>query len=277
MPEGHSILRAANHWNRIKGQPLTLSSPQGRFSEEAAQLTGRPLDHAYAHGKHLFLEFSPEETIHIHLGLYGRHRWHRSPVPEPRDTVRLRAEFQKGSAKGAVDLSGPTRCELLDSVGVQKILDRLGPDPLKLEEAPESFLAKMAKSKKQIGAILMDQSLIAGIGNVYRAEVLFMAGISPFAEARTIPSEQLAALWRLTRELMVHGVAHAGGIETIYANSPQPQMIPEKVRTACASRTYVYKRTGLPCVACGEPVLMEDYHGRALYYCGVDQGLAPAV
>lgn len=267
MPEGHSILRAANQWNTIAGEPLVLSSPQGRFSTEAAQLTGRPLDHAYAHGKHLFLEFSPEETIHIHLGLYGRHRWQKSPAEPPRDTIRLRAQF-KG---GIVDLSGPTRCELLDAVAVQKILNRLGPDPLKLEEAPDSFLAKMGKSKKQVGALLMDQSEIAGIGNVYRAEVLFMSGISPFTEARAIPEDRWKSLWSMTHQLMVHGVNHAGGIETIYANSPIPQMIPVEVRTACASRTYVYKRTGLPCVACGNPVAMEEYHGRALYYCPVDQ------
>jgi len=267
LPEGHTILRAANHWNRIAGEPLTLSSPQGRFSAEAAELDQEPLLQAYAHGKHLFLEFSDDRTIHIHLGLYGRNRWQSAPVAPPKGAVRLRAEFQGG----AVDLSGPTRCELLNSAGVQKILDRLGPDPLKLEEAPDAFLAKMAKSKKQIGQILMDQSLIAGIGNVYRAEVLFMSGLSPFAEARNIPAEELQSLWRLTRELMVHGVSHSGGIETVYPNSPKPQMIPAEVRTACASRTYVYKRTGLPCVACGNPVSMEEYYGRSLYYCAVDQ------
>ena len=211
MPEGHSILRAANHWNRIAKEPLILSSPQGRFSAEAAQLTGRELRKAYAHGKHLFLEFSPEETVHIHLGLYGRHRWHRNPLPDPRDTVRLRAQY----AGGAVDLSGPTRCELLDAAGVQKILDRLGPDPLKLEEAPEDFLDRMGKLKLEIGRVLMDQSRIAGVGNVYRAEILFMAGISPFAEARSIVREDWQALWRLTRELMLSGVAHAVCIATI--------------------------------------------------------------
>lgn len=269
MPEGHSILRAANHWNRIAEQPLVLSSPQGRFAAEAAQLTGRELQKAYAHGKHLFLQFSPDEIVHIHLGLYGRHRWHSKPLPDPRDTVRLRAEYEKG----AVDLSGPTRCELLEAPGVQKILDRLGPDPLKFDEAPEDFLDRMGKLKLEVGRVLMDQSRIAGVGNVYRAEILFMAGISPFAEARSIPREDWKKLWRLTRELMLHGVAHAGGIETIYRSSPRPEMVPEEVKAACASRTYVYKRTGLPCLACGNPVVEQEYFGRSLYYCPVDQPL----
>lgn len=267
MPEGHSILRAANEWNTIAGQPLRISSPQGRFAVGAAELDGRELQKAYAHGKHLFLQFSLEETVHIHLGLYGRHRWQKAPVAPPRETIRLRAEFDGG----AVDLSGPTRCELLSSTEVQKILDRLGPDPLKLEEAPQDFLDRMAKSKKQVGALLMEQDQIAGIGNVYRAEVLFMSGISPFTEARELSAEKWKALWLMTHELMVHGVHHAGGIETIYANSPTPQMIPAEVRTACASRTYVYKRTGFPCVACGNLIVMEEYHGRALYFCPVDQ------
>jgi len=267
LPEGHSILRAANEWNTIAGQPLRVSSPQGRFAVGAAQLDGRELQKAYAHGKHLFLQFSPEETVHIHLGLYGRHRWQKAPVLPPRETIRLRAEFDGG----AVDLSGPTRCELLDSAEVQKILNRLGPDPLKLDVAPQDFLDRMAKSKKQVGAILMEQDQIAGIGNVYRAEVLFMSGISPFTEAQELSAEKWKELWSMTHELMVHGVHHAGGIETIYANSPTPEMIPAEVRTACASRTYVYKRTGLPCVACGNPVAHEKYHSRDLYYCPVDQ------
>lgn len=275
MPEGHTILRAANRWNSLAGKPLKLSSPQGRFSEEAAKLTGQSLSKAYAHGKHLFLEFSDASTVHIHLGLYGRHRWHADPVDKPRDTIRLRAEFQGG----AVDLSGPTQCELIDSAGVQKILDRLGADPLQLETAPDSFLAKMAKSKRQLGQVLMDQSVIAGVGNVYRAEILFMRGLSPFAEAKSLSAEEWQELWKLTRELMQYGVRSPGGIKTIYPDSPRAKTLsaesfqkmqeelPKAIELGYANSSYAYRRNSLPCLACKDYIVAKQYYGRTLFYC----------
>jgi len=267
MPEGHSLKRAAIMWNRNAGELARVSSPQGRFEEGAALIDGRRFRKAWSHGKHLFLEFEPDYTVHIHLGLYGKHHQHKTPAPAPVGAVRMRIKFRNRT----LDLNGPTRCEVLDEAGVQKVLARLGPDPLKLEEAPAAFLEKMAKLKSPIGKVLMDQDQIAGIGNVYRAEVLFMRGISPFTPAKDVPQAEWKKLWALTHELMSHGVEHSGGIETVYVGAPRPLGLPAEIKAACAKRTYVYKRATQPCVACGNPVKAQSFHGRMLYWCPVDQ------
>lgn len=273
MPEGHSLKRAANMWNRNAGQIAHVSSPQGRFAESAALVDGHRFRGAWSHGKHLFLEFEPDYTIHIHLGLYGKHHQLPTPAPEPKGAVRMRVRFKNRT----IDLNGPTRCEVLDKAGVQTVLDRLGPDPLKLDEAPTTFLERMAKLKAPVGKILMDQNEIAGIGNVYRAEVLFMRGLSPFKPAKDLSTEEWKKLWALTHELMSHGVEHSGGIETVYSGAPKPLGLPPVIKAACARRTYVYKRATQPCVICGGPVRAKDFYGRMLYWCPVDQPLPAGV
>jgi endonuclease-8 len=271
MPEGHSLKRAAIMWNRNAGQLARVSSPQGRFAEDAALIDRRRFRKAWSHGKHLFLEFEPNYTVHIHLGLYGKHHQHLTPAPAPVGAVRMRIRFSNRT----IDLNGPTKCEVLDDAGVQKVLDRLGPDPLKLDEAPASFIARVAKLKTPVGKLLMDQNEIAGIGNVYRAEILFMRGLSPFTPAKDISSAEWRSLWILTSELMTHGVEHSGGIETVYSGAPQPLGMPREIQAACAKRTYVYKRATQPCVLCGNPVKAETFHGRMLYWCPVDQPAPP--
>ena len=91
MPEGHTIHRLAkDHQKWFAGQKMGALSPQGRFSEEAEQISGLKLVSTSAHGKHLFYHWEDGQTMHIHLGLYGKFRVHRNPAPEPRGAVRVR-------------------------------------------------------------------------------------------------------------------------------------------------------------------------------------------
>lgn len=267
MPEGHTILRAANLWNTLAGYPLKISSPQARFTDEAKTLDGLSLIKAYAHGKHLFLYFPNDKIVHIHLGLYGRHHWRPTPAPEPTATVRLRVEHPDG----VIDLNGPNVCELLNSAQAQVIFDRLGPDPLKLETLPKEFLIKATTLKMPVGRLLMEQSKIAGVGNVYRAEVLFIRGVSPYTLAKDISVSAWQGIWFATRDLMLHGVNHPRGIETIYAGSPRPVTLASNKVIVKDRGTYVYKRTGMPCLACNTLVVQEEFFGRTLYLCRVCQ------
>ena len=118
----------------------------------------------------------------MHLGLFGRFRHHDVPPPEPRGAVRLRLV----GAEGAVDLSGPTACDLIGEEGRDAILARLGPDPLRDDADPERAIASLARRRLPIGAALLDQSIIAGVGNAYSDEVLHVAKLSPFALAATL-------------------------------------------------------------------------------------------
>jgi formamidopyrimidine-DNA glycosylase len=131
VPEGHTIHRLARELNRrLAGEPVRVSSPQGRFAAGAARLDGRPMRRAEAHGKHLLARFDQDHAplwVHVHLGIYGRLTLGDAPAPAPVGQVRLRLE---GSSAWA-DLRGANTCEVLDPVGRDGLLARLGPDPLR--------------------------------------------------------------------------------------------------------------------------------------------------
>jgi endonuclease-8 len=149
MPEGHTIHRlAADHHRDFVGQSLSVSSPQGRFTAGARKLSGRTLTAVAAHGKHLLYDWEGN-TLHVHLGLYGKFRRHKSPPPEPRGAVRLRVI---GEEK-AFDLNGPTACELLTKQGVRALLDRLGADPLRDDADPDKAWDRISRTRLPIGTV----------------------------------------------------------------------------------------------------------------------------
>lgn len=257
MPEGHSIRRAADQWwARMGNAELELSSPQGKF--DVAALTDSVLTGTRAHGKHLFLDFGTN-TVHIHLGLYGRFRWSKEQST-PVGQVRMRAV----SPQWTTDLSGPTTCEILDEEGVRKVQTRLGPDPLHPESNWREQEDFFKKSAWPLGKTLMEQSKIAGIGNVYRAEILFMEGLSPWLPTRAVTEQQWDRIWNLSRTLLSEGT-RTGRIVTTAKNLPPAATLPPG--TACATRSYVYKRSGEPCLACGQEIRSELFHSRTLYWC----------
>ena len=116
---------------------------------------------------------SREAVMHVHLGLYGKFRVHKNPPPPPRGAVRVR---MIGDSR-TIDLNGPTKCEILTAPQLRKLKDRLGVDPLDRDADPELAFVRISKTKKPIGSALLDQSLIAGIGNIYRAEILHLLKI----------------------------------------------------------------------------------------------------
>lgn len=179
--------------------------------------------------------------------------------PEPRGAVRLRLLGRHGVA----DLTGPAACELLDAEGVAAVRRRLGPDPLRTDADVNVFIAKARLRRKSIGELLMDQAVISGAGNIFRAETLFRAGVSPFRAGSRISQERLLAIWEDLRPLMQYGVA-TGFITTVDPDDvpdPLPPADPE------AARWYVYHRTGRPCLRCGTPVAEREVAARRLFWC----------
>ena len=249
MPEGHTIHRLARDLTRdLAGHRIRASSPQGRFDDGASLVDGKTLRATDAWGKHLFLQF-PRTQIHIHLGLFGRFRRERHPAPEPRDTIRLRLV---GSER-TWDLSGPTICEVLTPGGRAAVLEKLGDDPLRDDADGAGFVSKVRKSRRSIGALLLDQKVIAGVGNVYRAELLFLAGLDPKREGRSIPEEALWRLWEDTREQLQRGV-RLGRIVTMSGNG----------RTR-GERLWVYKRS--TCRRCSGRIRRATAANRTIWSC----------
>jgi endonuclease-8 len=251
MPEGHTLHRLARDLNdRLAGQAVRVSSPQGRFPD-AERLDGKLLRRAEAVGKHLLLHFRGGAVVHIHLGLFGRFRSWRHPAPAPRPSTRLRL----GSDGSTWDLSGPTACERLSAAEVRALRARLGADPLAENADPAPAIARIRKSRRPIGALLLDQGLFAGLGNVYRAEILFLVGLHPLQPGRTISEAQLMAIWTLARALLARGV-EARRIVTVATAG-------KRVRGREA--LHVYRRRA--CRACEAPIVRLLVGGRAMYAC----------
>ncbi|MER5706497.1 DNA-formamidopyrimidine glycosylase family protein [Streptomyces sp. NPDC042898] len=266
MPEGHTIHRlAADHRERFGGRSVRVSSPQGKFADSAALLDGSVLETTEAHGKHLFLGFRGEEWIHIHLGLFGKVNFGDAPAPPPTETVRLRL----ANPESYVDLRGPTTCALVTDAEKQAIHDRLGPDPLRTDDAIDGAAKawrRIAKSRTTIAALLMDQKVIAGVGNVYRAEVLFRHGIDPYRAGRDLTPGEWDAIWTDLVMLMREGV-RLNRIDTVRPeHTPEAMGRPPRVDDH-GGEVYVYRRTHQPCHICGHEIHTADLAARNLFWC----------
>lgn len=257
MPEGHTIHRLARDQTRdFAGQALRVSSPQGRFAEGAEALDGRRLVTIEAHGKHLGYVFDGGGVLHVHLGLYGKFRRHKSPPPGPRGQVRLRVI---GNEK-AFDLNGPNCCELLSRPEWEAVRGRLGPDPLRDDADPEALWTRLQKSRGAIGALLLNQAVVAGVGNIYRSEVLHLLDIHPDRPANTLTREEFDAFWELLVELLEIGVKYNRIIIADPADVGKPRS-----RMTRQERLLVYKKPH--CSYCESPIASWLLAARKVFAC----------
>lgn len=266
MPEGHTLFRLARELDDAFGRrPVRVASPQGRFAADAATIDGLEVTHAESAGKHLFIGFPAGRFIHIHLGLIGK--FDISPiadghVPLPVGQVRLRLSNE--SYVG--DLRGATQCELVGEAKREAVLAKLGPDPLRADADPGKAWARIHKSHRPIGELLMDQAVLAGIGNVYRAEVLFRHRIHPLRPGNTLRKSQWDSIWADLVELLAEGV-RTGRIDTVHSeHTPEAMGRPPRVDDH-GGEVYVYRRTGQACYVCGSTVRTEELAGRNSFWC----------
>jgi endonuclease-8 len=294
MPEGNEIHRwAERHAVAFAGKPIRVDGPQGRFTD-ADMLDGRKLLRVMAVGKHLGYDFGRDRILHIHLGLQGDFKEGTGPLPSVRGALRLRmwnaAKVKLPVVEGTsprhrwyseddgkatlppekvawVELRGPMDSTVYTNAQWEKLLERLGPDPLgddlKGHDAPERAFAKIAKSKKPIAALLMEQDVFAGVGNIYRAELLFRARQNPFTPGKEVAPTVLQQMWKEMRPLMQAGMIDRRIVTTLPKDRPHPRgpVFSEETH-------YVYRRHGKPCRVCGTAIKkMENFAGRNLYWC----------
>ena len=298
MPEGHSVHRIARQFDRnVVGKRCRISSPQGRFGD-ARLIDGHAMTRSYAVGKHLFLEFDSGDSLHVHLGIYGS--WDFAGDLHPDDSLasigaprrrRLRigeSESDNGESNefppepiGQVrariltndvvaDLRGPTVCDVIGPVRVSEIIDNLGPDPLVDSEGESRFVARIKRTGTPVGRALMNQKIIAGIGNVYRAEMLVRARLNPYTPSKTLSDDVLQGLWKDWVYLLDIGVA-TGQMLTMDGLSPAQGRAALRNRR---DRHWVYRRAGKPCRECGTDIVMDIMEARKLYFCPRCQGVA---
>jgi endonuclease-8 len=266
MPEGHTLHRLAGELrDRFAGRVVRASSPQGRFADATALLDGTRLLDAQAWGKQLFVEFEADRFVQIHLGLIGSFRFAEGEPPPPVGQVRLRLAVS-GERASYGDLRGATTCALVTAEQRRAVVDRLGPDPLRADADWTRAWSRVSRSRKPIGALLMDQQVLAGVGNVYRAELLFRHRVHPLRPGSTLRRGQFETMWADLVALMHQGVL-SGRIDTVrHEHTPEAMGRSPRVDDH-GGEVYVYRRHGQPCHVCGAPVRTAVLEGRNLFWC----------
>jgi endonuclease VIII len=272
MPEGDTIFRTAAGLTRaLVGRTVT------RFETGYAQLSavdddtpiaGQRIESVRALGKHLLMRFSGGLTLRTHMRMSGSwhiyrpgERWQR-----PRHEMRIVIETD---AFVAVAFLVPV-AEFLDDRALARspTLRRLGPDLLSPDfDAGEAVRRLRAQGDRPLGLVVMDQSVMAGAGNVYRSETLFLCGVSPQRPARDVPDETLAALVATARRLMQANVGPSARGSVIPATYQGLRGTTR--RSDQGERLWVYDRRGLPCRRCGTPIRYQKLglEARGVYFC----------
>ena len=270
MPEGNEVHRFRDRQAAIfDGRILHVDSPSGQFPD-AAILDGRKLRGIIAHGKHLGYDFGRDLILHVHLGRFGDFTEGKGPLAEPKGALRLRIWTQnKGQGNRQIDwleLRGPSDCSIYDQKKWERLMARLGPDPLEKGADPKPAFATIAERKTPIGMLLMDQSVISGIGNIYRAELLYRARLSPFRSGADVDPKRLRAIWKDAMTLMADGM-----IDRRIVTTRSKDRVHRRGPAERGEVHYVYRRKGKPCLVCGTAIQSRDMAGRTLYWCSTCQ------
>jgi endonuclease-8 len=261
VPEGHTIHRLARDLAELSGRRVRAVSPQGRFTDGAARLDGSRVREPQAWGKHLLLCTDRAEHLHVHLGMRGKLLRFPDPGRPPLPQSRLRLS----TAEVAWDLVAPSTCELLTGPEVQRLVGSLGPDPLREDADREAALRAVLTSPRPVGAVLLDQSVLAGVGNVFRNEALHEVGVHPATPARDLSRDRAEQLWEVLRRMMAQAVSD-GRIVTVD--------VPDRLSVPESQARRVYKQPH--CRDCGTPVQVAQIGGRTAYVCPADQPTSPS-
>jgi endonuclease VIII len=255
VPEGDTIFRAAEVLTKaIGGQVIQAArSPLAAFS--GAKLEGRTMVRIEAMGKNLLIHLDDGRAIRTHLRMHGSWHIYRPGERWQRSEAGARLVIETAD-RVAVCFAAPV-VELLrpGAAAHHAPLAGLGPDLLKDDfDAAEARRRLRAGPEREIGDALMDQTALAGIGNVYKSEVLFVLRVSPFSRVADLDDASLDRLIDKARELMKKNL---GG---------------EARRTRFAlggDRHHVYGRAGMPCYTCGTILRTrrQGLGGRTTYYC----------
>ncbi|MEU6430131.1 DNA-formamidopyrimidine glycosylase family protein [Microbispora sp. NPDC046973] len=256
MPEGHLVHRYADEQHEaLAGRVVRATSPQGRF--DARPYDGRVVEGVEALGKHLLYRVADAPPIHVHLGMQGLFLRYDDPAAEPRKGTRLRL----ATGEAAFDLIAPARCEPMDERALAALRAATGPDPLRRhsgrdagrDAVREEAVRRLLAARTAVGAALLDQSVWSGIGNAWRAELLFLTGLDP--GARDIGAEAAGLLWDTAVRYLALG-RDAGQVVS------DPDAPDER---------WVYKRAR--CRRCAAAVRTWTLASRTAYACPAEQHL----
>ncbi|OJU39740.1 MAG: DNA glycosylase [Microbacterium sp. 69-10] len=243
----------------------TIASANGRMgqtNQRGTDLDGVILDEA---GENSLTSIGAPRKTRVHVRMSEQTKGLADEDAEWPPPVVGQVRLRLLTDATCADLRGPTACVLQTPDEMLATVAKLGPDPLVGDpaEGEERFVRIVRRKPTAIALLLMDQAVVSGIGNVYRAEMLFRARLNPHTPGRDVPEEVVRQLWRDWVQLLAIGV-ETGQMMTM------DDLSPEQYRAAMASRDdrhWVYHRAGLPCRVCGTEIALEELGARKLYWC----------
>jgi endonuclease-8 len=268
MPEGDTIRRAARALHEaLAGRAVVAfesSLPAVAAAARKVDLVGRTIEAVEARGKHLLVRFSGGPVLHAHQGMHGSWRLaRRSDASRWRRSARALIETSYVAAvcsrSPVVELLSPSQAAAHPALG------RLGPDLLAPGFDPEAARRRLrARGDVEIAVALLDQTALAGIGNVYKSEVLFLCGVSPLARVRDLGDAALDGIVSRAGEMMRRNAGPSG---------------PRRITGLAPGRRWVYRRSGQPCLRCGTAIrrVVQGEQARSTYFCPACQAGRPAV
>jgi len=254
MPEGDTIYRTAAQLRRVL-EGRTVSAARGRWEvEDAATLAERRCDSIETRGKHLLMHFDDQRVLHSHMGMTGS--WHIYRRGEPWRKSQKAAAIVLDLEDFVVVCFSPKLLELVSSVQLKgnNYLRRLGPDLLGSSLDRDEIVARFrTQDRVSIGQAVMNQTVVCGIGNVYKSEVLFLETIHPLTPVRDLTDHQIWSLVERSEQLMRRNL----------------EGYPRRTRFLPGEKLWVYDRSGDPCLKCGTRVEMirQGDLGRSTYFC----------
>ncbi len=218
-----------------------------------SRLQGAKLVAARRYGKHLMANIDRGGWLTLHFGMTGALHFVPRPDQEPPFT-RVRLDFADDGSLAYTNKRMIGRVGLIEDAADFITEEKLGPDALDPHFDLAAFKAAMLGSKRDVKAVLMDQQIIAGIGNIYSDEILFQARLDPAARAESLTPSQLKQLFATMRKVLETAIARGAGSEQFTERMPKGSLLPER-------------KKGGHCPRCGSPLKMIKVGGRTAYCC----------
>lgn len=260
MAEGHAVARWADALQQLVGETVRDVVVPPRWRERAARLAGTQVTRVHAHGKHLVVHFSNDWVIHTHAMQYGS--WQVGPIGQQlrKESRYARLRLTTGRLE-VLFYHGPVM-EVLsaDEFARHERYASLGPDLLHDDFQSSTVLDTMrAQGAREVGDAVLDQRIVAGIGNIYKSEGLFLAAIHPGRRSDSLTSRELQVFFDELIPLMQAGRLEYGMTITL----------PPELRYEPWMRNWVYRRRGHPCFVCATPIEMfrQGDFQRTTYFC----------
>lgn len=255
MPEGDTVHTIANYLApRLVGTLLV----RGRARDIVTRLDGRTVERVYCQGKHLFIQMEPDLLLRSHLGMHGQ--WHRYDHGARWKRPARQASVELETSDCIYVLFNAREVELMRQSGVQARVwqARLGPDLVSSAPQPDELLDRVGafcSQESPIADVLLSQRVASGIGNVYKSELLFLAGVHPARPWQRVPSDTLYEMYQNAHELLVKNISGSMR-QTRFENDGR-------------GRLWVYGRRDQPCLRCQTPIESASLgmHMRPTYWC----------